>query len=346
MKFGFRHADKFVGLFILAALIFVISFLLIAGISRRWFARDYEFHTRFLSGDGLTVDQALKLRGFEIGKIRKITLNEQNQVDVVFVVYDTYLNKVTENSVLELVSNPIGAGGLNFYPGSDTKRLLKEYSYIPSNQSEEGQALLSRNKLKSYGSSDAISAILENINPVLMGAADITKTLNAILIQLDGAVAGKPPGPVGGILNNLEQTTAELNTILPGVENVVGELGKIAASLALLSSQMENPKGLVPTLLDPKGSLGTILNDDNELYGYLISILSELSNNLNNIAVLTGDLKGISPEINALLNEATGALQEGQKVLEGLKNNPLLRKGISKDVKTEASRGSLRDEEF
>ena len=100
MKFGFRHADKFVGLFILVAVVFISSSLVVNhSINRRWFAQDYEYYTRFFSASGLSVGMPLKLRGFEIGKIKRITLNDQNKVDVTLIIYDTYIEKVTVDSV-------------------------------------------------------------------------------------------------------------------------------------------------------------------------------------------------------------------------------------------------------
>ena len=347
MKFGFRHADKFVGLFVLVAVVFITGAVVVTSINKRWFARDYEYFTRFFSADGLSVGMPLKLRGFEIGKIKRITLNDQNKVDITFVIYDTYIAKITEGSVIELVANPIGlGGGLNFYPGIGSDVLLEEFSYIPSNQSKEGKELLNGGKADIPGGVDAISAIMDNINPILVGVADITVSLTAILNQLDSAMAGNTASPLGGMLVNLEQTTDEINDILPAVGGILGEVEKITASLAVLSSHMEDPTGLVPTLLDPSGSLDTILNDNNELYGYITAILGEVQTNLENLSSMTNDLKGITPELNVVLDETTGAIREGKKVLEGLSNNPLLRKGISDEVSTDSQPAGLRDEEF
>ena len=55
MKFGFRHADKFVGLFVLVAVVFLTGAVVVTSINKRWFARDYEYFTRFFSADGLSV---------------------------------------------------------------------------------------------------------------------------------------------------------------------------------------------------------------------------------------------------------------------------------------------------
>ncbi len=347
MKFGFRHADKFVGLFILVAVVFLSSSLVVTSINRRWFARDYEFFSRFVSADGLSVGMGLELKGFEIGKIKRITLNRDNKVDVTLVIYDTFINKVTEGSVLELASNPLGlGGGLNFYPGTASDTLLAEFSYIPSNQSKEGRALLLSDLVDKPDREDAVNAILNNVNPILLGLNTLITSLGGISGQIDGALAGNGNTPLGGMLLNLEDTTAALNTVLPAVQSILLEVEKITGSLSLLMAQLEDPTGLVPTLLDPSGSLDTILNDDNEMYYQITGILGELQTNLENLSAMTGDLRGITPELNLVVDEATGAIQEGKKVLEGLSNNPLLRKGISEEPEAGYQHGSLRDEEF
>ena len=68
MKFGFRHADKFVGLFVLIAMIFITASVVVTGVNKRWFARDYEFFSRFNTASGLSVGMPVKLRGLKSEK--------------------------------------------------------------------------------------------------------------------------------------------------------------------------------------------------------------------------------------------------------------------------------------
>jgi len=346
MKFGFRHADKFVGLFVLIATLFVAASVVVTGVNKRWFARDYEYVTRFNSAEGLSVGMEVKLRGFEIGKVEKITLNDRNQVDMTLVIYDTYIHKAVAGSVIEFAANPLGGGKLNFYPGTSSEEMIPEFSFIPSNQTEQGKKMIAAGLVDRPKGEDPISAIMGNIEPILTDVDQLILTLTGILKQVDSALAGNQSGPVGGMLVNLEDATGEITNILPVVEGVMQEVQSMTVSLALLMKQLEDPTGLVPTLLDPSGSLDTILNDDNVLFDQLNAILTEIYTSLANLAVMTGDLKGLTPELNTLLDDASGAIREGEKVLEGLSNNPLLRKGISEEVDASYQHGTLRDEEF
>lgn len=347
MKFGFRHADKFVGLFVLIAIVFITASLVVTGVNKRWFARDYEYFTRFRTAEGLSVGMAIKLRGFQIGKVERITLNDKNQVDITFVIYDTFIDKVVGNSMIELASNPLGlGGGLNFYPGKNSKEIIPEFSFIPSNQTAEGRKLSESDLLDKPEGQDAISSLMANVDPILTDLDSLLLSMTALLNTVDGALLGNQSSPIGGMLVNLEGTTANINTILPVIETIMLDVNKMTESLALLMAELEDPTGLVPKLIDPTGSFDTILHDDNVLFDKIILLLNDVHNNLENLTSITGDIRGITPELSSVLNEASGALQEGEKVLEGLSNNPLLRKGISDEVEASYEHSTLREEDF
>ncbi|OQY33781.1 MAG: hypothetical protein B6241_06935 [Spirochaetaceae bacterium 4572_59] len=347
MKFGFRHADKFVGLFVLIAIIFITASVVVTGVNQRWFSRDYEYFTRFRTAEGLSVGMAIKLRGFQIGKVERIILNDKNQVDITFVIYDTFINKVVGNSMIELASNPLGlGGGINFYPGKNSKEIIPEFSFIPSDQTAEGKKLSESDLLDKPEGQDAITALMENVDPILNDVDSLLLSMTALLNTVDSALSGNQSSPIGGMLLNLEGTTQKFNTILPVIETIMQDVNRMTTSLSLLMAELEDPTGLIPKLIDPTGSFDTMLNDDNILFDQILILLNDVHANLDNLASITGDIRGITPELNSVLNEATGALQEGGKVLEGLSNNPLLRKGISDEVKASYEHSNLREEDF
>ncbi|HOX92628.1 MAG TPA: MlaD family protein, partial [Spirochaetales bacterium] len=162
MKFKIKYMDQIVGLFIIIALALFAVIVILVGMNQRWFAKDYRFHTVFSSAAGVAPGTAITMKGFTVGKIDKISLNENNMVDAQFHIYDTYYPLVVANSVLELTVSPIGLGSsLLFHPGKPpvdplTMQVLTdpetglalagvplaEGSFIPSTASAEGQAIL------------------------------------------------------------------------------------------------------------------------------------------------------------------------------------------------------------
>ncbi|MCK5737146.1 MAG: hypothetical protein KAH21_11735, partial [Spirochaetaceae bacterium] len=116
--------------------------------------------------------------------------------------------------------------------------------------------------------------------------------------------------------------------------------------LASLAVELEDPTGLVPTLLDPSGSLDTLLNDNNVLWDHILTILVQLEGAADGINTLSTSLAGISPQLALTLDETIRALKEAQKVMEGLQNNPLLKRGISEETMPVNPGSDMREDNF
>jgi hypothetical protein len=54
----------------------------------------------------------------------------------------------------------------------------------------------------------------------------------------------------------------------------------------------------------------------------------------------------MSPQVSLALQELLVALQEAEKVMEGLQNNPLLKRGISPETPPSTPGADLREEDF
>ncbi|AFG38081.1 MlaD family protein [Spirochaeta africana] len=333
MRFRLRHADKFVGLFFLVSLVFIITALIVIGSNQRWFASEYEYHTRFLSAVGLSRNLPVRLSGFEIGKVIRYELNQDNQVDVTFVVYDTYRDRIHPGSVVELKSNPLGLSGeLALYPGVQRDRILDEGSFIPRVNSPEGRDLVLSKQVVLPASTDPIAAILDNVEPLLRDLQTTVSSVNRTLTsvermadQVDRALAGSGDGPVAEILANLAAVTASFES---------------------LAQDLETPDGIVRRIVGAEGSLATLLDDDNELYNSILRSLLSVEGVLDNAMQLSAGLERSSPQLGVLLIEIQAAIDEARMVMEGVRNNPLLRGGIDSERRGREQEAGYRDAEF
>jgi phospholipid/cholesterol/gamma-HCH transport system substrate-binding protein len=86
--------------------------------------------------------------------------------------------------------------------------------------------------------------------------------------------------------------------------------------------------------------------DDDELYNNLNTIVAELGESARELSSFTSYINSQQPTITAILKEGETTLVESQDVLEGLKNNPLLRGGITEEDTTPATFRGLREAEF
>lgn len=341
MKFRIRYAEQIVGLFTLLAILSLAAILIFMGINQRWFAKDYSFTSQFRSGSGLNRGMAIKLKGFTIGAVDNIKLLEDNTVQINFHIFDTYYNRVLPNSVLQLATSPIGIGGssLIFYPGIGQGPPLEEGSFIPSTDFAEGRRRLESGLVKIDEKEDAVSSVVNRIGPILDSTYETINSLNSAITRIDKTLAGTQSGPLLDVLLQTQQVMAQLHKTL---ENTSG----ITANLEKTSAQLSDTQGLVQRLLDPKGSVAKLLDDDEELYTHIQSIMAELESSANELSSFAGYVNEQQPSITAILQEGQTALQESQDVMQGLQNNPLLRRGITEEYTTPSTFRGMRDGEF
>lgn len=359
MKFRINHAQQVVGFFLLAAVVALVAVLVFMGANQRWFARNYTFFSRFSSAEGITTGMSVKLKGFEIGKVSRVQLNSFNRVRVEIAIYEDYYAKIRPDSVLELAVSPIGIGGgtMNLLPGMNMLPPAEEFTFIPSSESTLGRSLLAQGLVDKPLNNEALAGIIAQIEPLLIEVRSTAEGVTRLLGNVNDAVEGKSGNQVAMLLGEVQKTLATVdqvlsstgantNTLLVSSQDLLANLNGITGNIEHLTSQIQDPKGLVPKLLDPQGSLKTLLDDKNALYDQLTQILTQVNSTLSEVKGLAGYLNRSTPQISGLMEDTKSALRKTDDVLTGLSNNPLLKDGIpQKKAQTSTLRGS-RDEEF
>ncbi len=344
MKFMLRHSDKMVGVFVLAGTLFLVGALGFVGINKRWFQSDLEYKSVFCTAEGLNAGLDLKLHGFAIGRVKSLSLEEDNKVAVIFSIYHEFSDRIVDGSVVELAVQPLGFGSsLVLYPGINGGDRLPEGSLIPSTDMPAGLALMTQGKVLKPKRRDEMTTILASVPPLVTQVGTVINTLNQLLTGLDQRLNGDSSQPNSGLLRTVDGSFQGLDVAVLEIGNLASQLDSTAAgmkpllqSLTVMSQNFEDPDGLVPTLLGSEGSAAQLFHDDAKLYKHLTETLAELQNLMTFMSEST-------PEITVLMEETTTALQESEKVMQGLQNNPLLRGGIPAKVESSGSFDGYRD---
>lgn len=364
MKFKIKFADQVVGLFIIVALAFFVVIIVLVGANQRWFAKNYRFVTSFASATGVAPGTSILMKGFTIGKIDKLTLNADNSVNAAFHIYDSYYDKAREYSILELTVSPIGLGSqLLFHPGNSEARLA-EGSFVPTADSIEGKSLIEQELVSIPPKDDTITRLLANINPLLENTNKTIVTANRTLTEVNRALAGQSTGPLGTIVSDASTAVAALPGTMDNVDAIIAdvrvrvgsimdkvtllldELEAIGGNLAATTEAIRDPTGLATRLLDPSGSIKTFLDDDNALYKRVMTIVGDLEKSIKSLQGIVSGLNSEMPTVTGLLNETRSAIQKAQDVLDGVKNNPLIRGGIPARVEQQPLYSSMREGSF
>jgi phospholipid/cholesterol/gamma-HCH transport system substrate-binding protein len=352
MKLTIRFADQIVGLFVIIALGALVFVIFMLGSNQRWFARDYHFVSYFDSAAGLSNNMAVQYRGFTIGRVKSFDLAEDDRVEVHFDIFDTYISRVRSGSLVEMVVGPIPVLGNQFlfHPGRG-EEALAEGGLIPNVNSSEGRDML-RSGLASIPLRD------DSISLILSRAGALLDNVNQVLNQVENAFAGTNETVLGRTLEDVEKAVAGVQEITAGIPGILdsttgsitGTLENVTSSLNLLLADLDpilnNLESFSEMLINPEGTVSSILDSEGPVYSNLVSSLESVTGVLENLERTSAYLPLQMPQIAATVNDLRATLEKAQDVLTALTNNPLLRNGIPPRVETAPTGTSLRDIDF
>jgi phospholipid/cholesterol/gamma-HCH transport system substrate-binding protein len=311
MKFSIRFADKIVGSLVilaLAILVFVIFFL---GRNQRWFVRDYQYKTHFNSASGLSSNMAVQYKGFTIGHVKRISLTDDDEVEVLFTIFEEQNHRVKTGSLVEIQASPIGLGNtFIFHPGRGPDQLV-EGDFIPEINSPQARWLIDAGLAGVVETGDRINSIISQVDVLL-------RTVNK---SLAGSNADEPTLAqiLNGVNDLVQNLQVQLNPILNNIDSVTGRMS------------------------DPSGSVMSFLDSEGNVYNDLKSSLDSLSGILVNLEKTSDFMPSNFPLLMADLNRALRSVQD---VLVAASNNPLLRRGIPEHRETSPGGANPRNLDF
>jgi len=329
MKFSIRFADQIVGALIILALGMVIFVIFMLGSNQRWFSDDYYFKSYFPTASGLSQNMAVQYKGFTIGYVKSVRLAEDDQVEVRFTIFDTYIDRVRSGSIVEVLVSPIGGlGGSQFlfHPGKGTE-LLPEGETIPSAGSTEGRRLLAIGLAQRPERDD-------NINNIVNSVGNTLETLNALLTDVEQAFVGTDKTSLGRTMGGLEAASAGLQVMaekLPTDFEV-----NLDSLMAQLEPVLTNLRNFSDRVADPDGSISAILDSEGDVYRDLSKSLDALSGTLRNLEQTTDF---IPAQLIVWINDVN-------EILAAAKTNGLIKGGIPEHKEPKAGGARTRDMEF
>lgn len=311
MKFKIRFADQIVGFFSLLALALLLGFVFALGASQNWFVKKNTYYTYFTSGSGFSVGMDVSYKGFSIGKIKDVKL-DGSSVRVEYYILSDYSEYVKENSLVELITSPIGLGSsFVFHPGKGPE-LLPSDSEIYRLDSFAAREIIEAKKIRLESQEDSIGVLMKKVSSIF-------DNVNLILFGINNALSGR----------------GESNT---PIRQIVGNVGEITKNLSALTDTLNSEDGAVPSLLGPSlsGDLDSVIKNISVVMAELTSIAGNADSLIDNAM----------PEVDSVLIQLNSALLEVQDVLTGVKNNPLIRGGVPDRTTGKSSTTQLRSGDF
>jgi len=338
MKFSIRFADQIVGALIILAMVILVFVIFMLGSNQRWFSRDYNFKTYFPTASGLSKNMPVQYKGFTIGRVKSFEL-AGDQVEVHFTIFDTYIDRVKNGSLIDILVSPIGGLGGNqfmFFPGMG-KDLVPEGETIPAVNSAEGKQLMAMGLAVHSDRDDSVNNIMNSVGTLL-------GTLNVLLGDMQEAFEGTERTSLGRTMGGLEQAASGLQQMAQKLPtDIEGSINRIMVQIEPL---LVNLRQVSNKIADPDGSIAAILDADGDVYKDLVKSLDALSGTLRNVEKTSEFMPSQVPQLAAMIAELRGLINTMQDVGTAAKNNPLLKGGIPEKKGSNTGGASNRDMEF
>ena len=127
----FKGLEKKIGFFVIIALLGIVLTVVAVGIQHDVFSPKTRLF--FITDSGQSIDEgmAVKLSGFNIGKVEKLELTDDAKVRVTLSILRGYMKWVKADSKARLIKEGvIGANVIEITPGSDKEKSLEHNTQI------------------------------------------------------------------------------------------------------------------------------------------------------------------------------------------------------------------------
>lgn len=303
-----ENFERKAGLFILITIVTVIAIFFVIGKEKKIFKKRYNLIATFEHGGNIDTNTGVTLAGIKVGNVVKIYINNENKVDVVMSIRKEFQELISEDSAATLVFSLLTGSVIDISIGLSGTRVLEDGDKIASVETEEIADKVSVNVL--FPKSGELENILKNKIPSLIDKVD---NVFAIIDNLVDRL-GNSSSNLNKLIENLKQFSDNLNE-----SDIIEQSNKLLVNAGELTSDIKNIAHGFPSLLE---KFATFIEESNIV--------------LNNLKVISGDLKEKSPDLAIMIDSAEDLMDDLGEVIDASKKSFLLKKHLKKtDKKTD-----------
>jgi phospholipid/cholesterol/gamma-HCH transport system substrate-binding protein len=274
-----------VSLFAVAMILVAAGLVVVFGDFR--FGPESTYHATFIDASRLKAGQKVRISGVPVGSVQGLSLNQDNSIDVEFVVDRRYTLYSSTRAVIRY-ENLVGDRFLEITSGPGELRKLAPGATINAQHTQPALDL---------------DALLGGLRPVFKGLdADKVNTISSALIEL---LQGQ-----GGALSNVLADTSAFSTALGQRDQLIGDtitnlntvLGTIDERSAKFSASVDQLQQLISGLAKNKdsiaGAIPPLASTTTDLTELLKNSRRPLQGILENTRPLATELDNRKAEVN------------------------------------------------
>jgi len=297
----FIGIEKKIGLFIVVALLGLLSVGVFIGIRQDIFTPKGHIYFISKSGQGIAPGMPVKLSGFIIGKVSSSLLKDVGKVQVELSINKKYMRWIKSDSTARLIKEGlIGEGVIEIVPGKEDSQEIEEGAVI---KFEREPAL-----------GEMADELKQEIKPMLSDLREIIYYAN-----------NDKRGNLKITLSNLSRLSDELLRTRKNLDGLIGSVG---------TDVNHAVKRIDETLASVQEAVGDLKSVINQTGGNIEDTFRKLDMSLENLQKASAELKalmeGSAPKIPELIENGSVAVEGAKEVVDSVKGIWPVSKGIEK----------------
>ncbi len=285
----FIGIEKKIGLFVIIAIAGIVAAMAFIGIQRGVFTPKTKVYFIADSGQGINEGTAVKLSGFKIGKVARLSLDDVARVKVELSINTKYMKWIRTDSKARLFKEGfIGDSVIEITPGSAKARQVAENGIIEFERAK--------------GLGEIAEELKEEIKPVLSDVKEIIHYIN------------DPQGDIKQTLKNLRKISEDLPETQQHLNALLKDVDKgVNATTKKIDSILDSTKQTMNTVD------GLIKKVDKDIP----DILEKTNKSLENIQKTTEEIKKATeqaaPKIPSTLRKGEEAAEGAKEITDSVK---------------------------
>jgi len=335
MHFRIKHFDRYVGIFVILALVFVFVTLVFTARGQKWFEKRYHYTVLFQKVHGLKAGTAVTISGMEVGAVKSLRINPENKVELTLEVLRTYKDYIRKDSQATIVSGLLGGKTVEVTVGSPNEPPLAEGVPIASREPKELTDILKEIDVKAPlkkldEALENIKSITEKLSSPRGELFTLLKNMEILTTQLK-----EGRGNVGAILQD-KKMHREINAAVESlrrsashIEETTQNASKFSRDLPRLMVEVDRAMQEVPRIVEDvkkaAADLSLAMGEVQKAASDGPAITENVKDITQDVKVITGHVKKSSPEIPGLVATTQESVEEAERLIQGLQNHWLLR---------------------
>jgi phospholipid/cholesterol/gamma-HCH transport system substrate-binding protein len=269
------YDERFVGLqkkvarFIGAAMIATAIVVVVILVKQDIFASTTTLYFSTSDGTDLYEGMAVRMRGFNVGKVSKVTMEQDASIKVRLEIKNEYMHFIRAGSVFKLA-------GKNMFEESAISIALGPMGNVPV------EANASLPLLREPGIGELANKLVQQVEPVLVEAHQAVASIN------------DPNGDVHRLLNNANATVSKFAQAGDQFTKTGAEFTRTSEQFSALAQQSQ------AMIAEDKEKAGKLLDGGaqavDQINKTLPAALSKLEASLANLEAASADLKRVTTE--------------------------------------------------